>query len=88
MIIDYFALAGWAGMIFLISAYAMISFKKIKSTSKLFHCLNLLGGIGILVNAVYTLLFPVIVLNLFWVGISVYSLVKILKVKPVYKELS
>ena len=87
MIINYFAIAGWAGMIFLISAYALISFKKIKSTSKIFHFLNFSGGVGILINAIHTLLFPVIVLNLFWVGISIHSLVKIFKVKPVYKEL-
>lgn len=89
MNINYFSLAGWLGMILLVLSYAMISFKKLKtkSRSKIYHFLNLFGATGILANAIYTRLFPVIVLNIIWMGISIFSLVKIFSVKPVYKEL-
>lgn len=88
MEISFYDLAGWIGMVLLILAYSMISFKKIKSKSKPFHFINLLGAIGILINAIYNKLFPVIILNIFWIVISVISLVNIFKIKPVYKELN
>ncbi len=88
MEISIYDLAGWIGMILLIVGYSMISFKKVKSKSKTFHLINLFGAIGILVNAFYNKLFPVIILNIFWIIISIISLVNIFKIKPVYKELN
>lgn len=88
MEISLYDLAGWIGMVLLITAYSMISFKKVKSKSKTFHLLNLFGAIGILINAIYNKLFPVILLNFFWMMISIISLISLFKIKPVYKELS
>ena len=82
------SILGWLGMILLILGYLMISFKKIRTKSKRFHLINLVGSVFLFTDAIYSLNFPVIVLNFFWAVISIVALVKLFKIKPVYKELS
>jgi FtsH-binding integral membrane protein len=87
MEINYFSIIGWISMAFLLAAYFMISFKKIKPKSKTYYFLNFLGSTGLLITSFYSRLFPVAVLNLFWMIISLFFLVKLFKIKPVYREL-
>jgi len=87
MEIDYLSIIGWISMVFLLTAYIMISFKKIKPKSKIYYLLNLFGSLGLFIISLYARLFPIAVLNFLWVMISIFSLSKLLKVKPIYKEL-
>lgn len=39
-------LIGWIGVIFVLLAYFLVTIKKVASTSKTFHLLNLFGALG------------------------------------------
>lgn len=88
MMIDFFSLAGWIGMFLMILDYFLLAVKKLKFNSIAYTLLNLFGGIGVLISSFYAKLWPVVVLNLFWIGVAVFSLYKIGTIKPTpYKEL-
>jgi hypothetical protein len=87
MMIDAFLLAGWAGMFLMILDYFLLSTKKLKFDSITYNLINLLGGVGVLISSFYAKLWPVVVLNIFWSGVSVFSIYKITTIKPKYKEL-
>jgi hypothetical protein len=87
MMIDIYLLSGWLGMFLIILDYFLLSLKKLKFNSVPYNLLNLFGGIGMLINAFYTKLWPVVVLNIFWIGIAVFSIYKIITIKPTYKDL-
>jgi|WetSurMetagenome_2_1015567.scaffolds.fasta_scaffold65632_2 hypothetical protein len=87
MMIDAFSLAGWLGMFLIILAYLLLSLKKLKFNSVPYNLLNLFGGIGMLINAFYTRFWPVVILNIFWSGIAIFSIYKIITIKPTYKDL-
>jgi hypothetical protein len=44
---------GWIASILIVGAFALNSFGKIESTSKLYQLANLIGGIFFVVNTVY-----------------------------------
>lgn len=87
MIFDLYSIIGWVGMILIILAYFLLSTKKLKSKSIIYHLLNLLGGAGIIVSAFTTQSWPAMILNIIWMIIAVFSIYKIINVKPIYKEL-
>jgi len=84
---DIYTIIGWVGATLIILAYFLLSTKKLKSDSIIYSLLNLFGGVGILISAFYAGLWPVVVLNIFWIGIAIFSIYKKIKTKPTYKEL-
>ncbi len=87
MIIDIYSLFGWAGMILISVAYFLLSTKKLKSHSIVYHLLNLFGGIGIIVSTAATKSWPSVALNVIWGIIAIFAIYKITTAKPQYKEL-
>jgi hypothetical protein len=87
MMINLYLISGWLGMFLIILDYFLLSLKKLKFNSIPYNLLNLFGGVGMLINAFYTKLWPVVVLNIFWIGIAVFSIYKIITIKPTYKDL-
>lgn len=68
---------GWFGLIFLLLAFGLSSFKIIKPDSIAYQTINLLGSVGILISSYYVKNYPVVVLNSVWAVVSVISLVRI-----------
>ncbi|MEK6827650.1 MAG: hypothetical protein AABX99_04160 [Nanoarchaeota archaeon] len=87
MIFDTYQILGWIGMFLMILDYLLLSTKKVKFNSIPYNLLNLFGGIGVLISSFYAKLWPVVVLNIFWSGVAIFSIYKILTTKPTYKEL-
>jgi hypothetical protein len=88
MMIDAFSLAGWIGMFLMILDYFLLSVKKLKFNSISYNLLNLLGGIGVLISSFYAKLWAVVALNIFWIGVAIFSVYRIATIKPApYKEL-
>lgn len=81
------SIAGWIGMVLIILAYFLLSTKKLKFNSITYNVLNIAGGLGLIVSTLVTKSWPVVVLNIFWIGIAIYSIIKIKNTKPVYKTL-
>ena len=65
---------GWAGMVLIILAYYLLSTRKVSASSKAFNLINLFGGVFIIASALPTGLWPVVVLNAFWVIIALWAL--------------
>jgi hypothetical protein len=71
---------GWIASILIVGAFALNSFGKIASTSKLYQLANLVGGIFFIVNTVYHKAYPSAVVNVVWVIIAVSALLKLKKI--------
>ena len=70
---------GWIASILIVGAFALNSFGKIASTSKLYQLANLVGGIFFIVNTVYHEAYPSAVVNVVWVIIAISALLKLRK---------
>jgi hypothetical protein len=67
---------GWAAAIMILAAYYLISRQKVDNRSLLYHLLNLYGGIFFVVNLTYYKVWPLVVLNIFWVVVALIGIRK------------
>lgn len=67
---------GWIGSVLVIGAYGLNSYQKIKSDSRAFQLMNLVGGILLIINSVYKEAYPFTLINSVWVVIAISSLIK------------
>ena len=70
---------GWIASILIVGAFAMNSFGKTDSTSKIYQLANLTGGIFFIINTVYHKAYPSAVVNVVWVIIAISALIKLKK---------
>lgn len=70
-------ISGWLGVIIYLVAYLLLVVKKLKSDRPLYHLLNILGAIGLLLNAWLLNDYPNLVINIIWALIAVYAIVMI-----------
>ena len=69
---------GWIGAIALLVAFALISAKKVEGDSTGYQLLNLVGSILLILNTLYYGAYPSSLLNLFWIGVALYALRKVI----------
>ena len=62
--------AGWIGMVSLISAYWLVSTGRLDGTSRIYQTLNVIGAGGLLANTFYYRAYPAAALNLTWLCIG------------------
>jgi hypothetical protein len=67
---------GWFGSILILGAYFLNMQHKILATSPFYIWANLVGGFCFVINTYYHHAFPSMTLNIIWVLIAVYSLIK------------
>ncbi len=67
---------GWLGSVAVILAYALVSTRRAKGDSFVYQALNLVGALFLIVNTIYYGAYPSTVVNLVWVGIAVFSLIR------------
>lgn len=67
---------GWLGTGLILLAYLLVSIKKIEPTSKIYQALNLLGAIGVGTNSLIHRAIPSVGINLAWIFIAVYALIR------------
>lgn len=65
---------GWGGAIILLVAYTLNILQKLDNDSNYFLTINLLGAFLLTINAYSTGSYPFLVVNLFWVLVSIYQL--------------
>ncbi len=68
---------GWIGSVEVILAYALISARKIDSHSHLYQWLNLTGALFLIINTAYYGAYPSTFINIVWVAIAAWALVRI-----------
>ena len=71
---------GWVGAFGLLSAYFLISTKRLSPDSAKYQWLNLVSAIMLAINAYYIGSIPFIIINVFWAIVAAVSLAKAGKV--------
>jgi len=67
---------GWIGGVLVLSAYLLVSTGRVKGNSVPFQSLNIAGAVLLIVNSAWFGAYPSVGVNVFWIAIAVYSLVK------------
>lgn len=70
---------GWLGSALYIIAYLLLSLRKLKGDSIVYHVLNMLGATGLIVNALHWKDYPSLSVNIAWFCIGLLALVMILR---------
>ena len=65
---------GWLGTICYLLAYLLLVLKKIKPEGLIFHMLNILGGVGLVLNAIKLKDYPNVAVNMAWGLIAAYAI--------------
>jgi len=74
-------LLGWLGTLSYIIAYLLLSLGKLKAEQKTYHLLNILGALGLIVNAIHLDDYPNIIVNIVWFAIGFMGLIFIARRK-------
>lgn len=68
---------GWTGAVAYILAYLLLSLQVISARKYLFHLLNAVGGVCLIINALKLSDYPNILVNVAWVIIAGIAMVKL-----------
>lgn len=71
-----FEIVGWIGTGLILVAYFQVSTKKLEPTSKVYQYLNLFGAVGVGVNSFVHHALPSVGINIVWMLIAIYALVR------------
>ena len=74
-------MAGWVGTFFYLLGYLLLTIKKIKSTEATYQILNVIGAVGLIINALYPQNNPNLVVNGAWLLIGLGALLSRFKWK-------
>ena len=69
--------AGWIGMISLLSAYGLVSTNRVRGTSLIYQSLNIVGAGGLLANTFFYRAYPAAALNLVWLCIALITYLRV-----------
>lgn len=68
---------GWAGALLVVSAYILVSTKKVDGKDRLYQAFNLLGAIGVGLNALHQKAYPSLGIQIVWGVIAISTLIKV-----------
>ena len=74
-------IVGWAGTFLIVSAYFLVSYKKVDGGSKVYQLMNVVGVVGTGINAFYQHAWPIFALQVIWGIIGLVALINILYAK-------
>ena len=72
-------MAGWAGALLILLAYALLSLGKVTGQSAFYQGLNIVGAAGFIVNGLWHGAIPSASLNVVWMLIGGFALLRILR---------
>jgi len=70
---------GWIGALLILTAYALISFGKVKGNSVKYQLLNIFGSIFLVINTYYYGAIPSTLVNIIWAIIAFFAIFAIVK---------
>ena len=80
-----FQIIQWLGIVAIFLSYIFISITRVRS-KKIFHALNLLGGLCLAISS-FALNLPVLmIIGIAWVVISIVTMTKLFKPNKEYKD--
>lgn len=83
ILVDVF---GWGSAISLLAAYILISLKKLQPDGFIYQAINILGAIGLGINAFYYHAFPSVAVNVVWLFVGAVMLFRIYKKRAGRKQ--
>lgn len=78
-----FSVIGWVGAITFVVAYFLLSINVLSAKRILYHLLNALGGICLVVNSVFLNDAPNFFVNLVWAAIALFAVYRIIRLNRV-----
>jgi formate hydrogenlyase subunit 3/multisubunit Na+/H+ antiporter MnhD subunit len=67
---------GWSGALLILAAYGLISGGKVEARSPLYQMMNIVGAAGLIVNSGWNGALPSVGLNVVWLCIGLYTLLR------------
>ena len=67
---------GWVGAGLILAAYILLSLGRIGGRSQAYQLINVVGSAGVLLNSAYNGALPSAALNLIWLGMGAYVLLR------------
>jgi len=67
---------GWIGAIAVLIAYALVSTRKMEGDSIAYQLINVIGSLFLVINSLFYKAYPVIGVNVAWVGIGIYAIAR------------
>jgi hypothetical protein len=68
--------AGWLGAALVITAYILVSTKRVDGGSATYQCLNLVGAVGLGINVIHQKSWPSLAIQLVWASVAIVALAK------------
>lgn len=69
-------IVGWIGAVLILAAYALNSSGKMKASDRAYQMMNVIGAAAFIVNSGYNQAFPSAALNVIWMGIGIFALIR------------
>lgn len=76
---DIFQIISFIGMLFVVVAYLLLQMDKLDRKSMSFQVLNLIGAILLLISLFVHFNLGSFIIEVFWIGITLYGIYKIIK---------
>jgi len=73
---------GWLAALLILLAYILISAGKVEGRSVTYQMLNILGAAGFVVYGVWKKALPSAALNVVWMGIGIFTLMRARQPRP------
>ena len=73
---------GWTAAAMMLSAYVLLTTGRLSSSSAYYQWLNVLLGAGFIINSGWNGAYPSAFLNLIWMGIGLYGVVRGARLRP------
>ena len=67
---------GWTGAVLILVSYGLLTTRRLSTESRLYQWMNVLGATAMTVNGAWNGAFPSAFLNVVWLGIAGYALVR------------
>ena len=83
---DIFQWIGFVGMIFIVWAYLILQQGRYAFNSLYYQLLNLIGAILLLISLIVHFNFSSFMIEVFWIGITIYGLIKMNKERKAKKS--
>lgn len=72
-------LLGWIGTVAYLIAYLLLSIKKLRSDTVLYHLLNAIGAAGLIIHAVNLNDYPNLIVNGVWGAIAIFAIALVVR---------
>jgi hypothetical protein len=75
-------IVGWSAAAMMVAAYVLLTSGRLSSLSPTYQWLNVLAGAGFIVNSGWNGAYPSAFLNVVWIAIGLYGLLRGTRMKP------